>query len=299
MLLASACGDSAPSAPVDTTSSAPPSTTAAATTVSPTVAPTTTVPVGTTIGVEPGEPGASVLPPLPNRGTVVPSGAETRSPATAPPGAARGVAVFGDSLVLQTWDYVHRIAADRNEPFSGGAFGGTALCDWIPEIERVLTDHDPAYLVLAFAGNNLTPCTLTPGGTRRFGGPLIALYKREAQEVNTAARQVGTKVFVVGPPAMNYSAWNDHASRMRVAMHDLAVRNPGVTYLDANEVLSPGGYVADLQCRPFETEAFGCVNGKIVVRAADGVHLSSPVAGYSAGGWRFANVLMRGIPNAS
>ena len=42
--------------------------------------------------------------------------------------------------------------------------------------------------------------------------------------------------------------------------------------------------------------------GSVITRAADGVHLAGPIGGeggYSSGAWRFANLLMRGIPNAS
>jgi hypothetical protein len=206
--------------------------------------------------------------------------------------------VFGVSLALQTWAYVQRIASDRGQPFTGGAYGGTALCDWIPSIERVLRDNQPAYLVLAFAGNNLTPCTRAAGNRRRFGAGLVALYRRDTQLVIAAARAAGTQVFVVGPPAMRNAVWNDHATGLRAAMHSLAATNTGVVYVDASAVISPVGYRATRPCLSFETAAIGCRGGAIVVRAPDGVHLSAPVGGYSAGAWRFANVLMSGIPNA-
>ena len=84
-------------------------------------------------------------------------------------------------------------------------------------------------------------------------------------------------------------------------MRSLA-RTPGVVYLDANQVLSPDGYRARRPCLSFETKQLGCANGSVITRAADGVHLARPIGGeggYSSGAWRYANVLMRGIPNAS
>jgi hypothetical protein len=258
------------------------------------------VPVGpTTTGVA--ERGNRV-PPLPPMPGLVPAGASTRSAQTSPPGARVGVAVYGDSLVLHTWEYLHRIAADRGQPFAGGAYGGTALCDWLPAIRSSLRDDKPAYLVLSFAGNNITRCTLGVGRQRQTGAPLIALYRTDAQRAIIAARAAGTKVFLVGPPAMKEGVWNEDAIRLRRAMHDLADHNPGVVFLDAGRVLSPHGFTRKEACRSFETKPLGCRNGLIVVRAADGVHLAHPIGGeggYSGGAWRFANVLMRGIPNAS
>jgi hypothetical protein len=209
--------------------------------------------------------------------------------------------MFGDSLVLQTWSYVRRIAADRDQPFDGGAYGGTALCDWLPAIMSSLRDHKPAYLVLAFAGNNLTRCSRGVRGRRLVGARLAALYLGDAQRAIAAARRVGTEVFLVGPPAMRDRAWDRDASDMRTAMQGLAVRDRGVAYLDASTVLSPHGYRFRQSCLSFETNALGCHNGSVVIRAPDGVHLSAPVdgeSGYSSGAWRYATLLMRGIRNA-
>jgi hypothetical protein len=244
----------------------------------------------------------SAMPPLPPMGRFVPSGAVTRSARTAPPDARRGVAVFGDSLVLQSWVYLQRIASDRGQPFDGGAYGGTALCDWLPGIHNVLGADRPAALVLAFAGNNLTPCTLTPSGERRYGADLVARYRADMQRAIADANRVHTKVFVVGPASMRDPQWNDHATRLRTMLRDLAAHHHDVVYLDAHAVLSPSGYRAGGPCLAFETTALGCHSGSIVVRNDDGVHLSPPVGGdggYSAGGWRFATLLMRGVRNAS
>lgn len=243
-----------------------------------------------------------VIPLLPPIAGLVPPGAETRRANTSTPIERRGVAVFGDSLVIQAWSYVQHIAADRGQPFDGGAYGGTALCDWMPGVDKTLSDGRPAYLVLAFVGNNLTPCTLATDGSRRFGAALVALYRRDAQRAITAARAVGTQVFVLGPPAMKDPALNDNASSLGAAMRELAAINPGVVYLDANAILSPEGYRPARPCLSFETATLGCQDGSIVIRSADGVHLETPGGGdgaYSAGAWRYATLLMRGIRNAS
>ncbi len=242
------------------------------------------------------------MPPLPPMGKLVPPGAPTRSPQTAPAGARRGIAVFGDSLVLQSWAYLQHIASDRGQPFTGGAYGGTALCDWLTGIRATLARDRPAALVLAFAGNNLTPCTLTTSGERRFGADLVTRYRADVRRAIAAASRTDTKVFVVGPAAMRDSRWNDHATRLRKMLRAIATNRADVVYLDAYAVLSPNGFRATRPCRSFDSAALACRGGAVVVRDADGVHLSPPVGGnggYSAGGWRFARLLLRGIPNAA
>ncbi len=244
----------------------------------------------------------SAMPPLPPMGKLVPKGAVTRAARTARPGARNGVAVFGDSLVLQSWAYVQRIAHDRGQPFDGGAYGGTAPCDWLHGIHTVLTHDKPAALVLAFAGNNLTPCTLTASGQRRYGAALVTRYRADMQRAIADARRVHTTVFVVGPAAMRDPQWNDDATRLRRMLRTLAAHHSGVVYLNAHALLSPDGFRARRPCLAFENADLGCDAGAIVVRNDDGVHLSPPVGGdggYSAGGWRFATLLMRGVPNAS
>lgn len=242
---------------------------------------------------------SAVVPPLPPIAGFVPPGAEAPPTAHAAPGARRGVAVFGDSLVLQALSYVQHIAKDRDQPFDGGAYGGTALCDWLPSVRRVMRTERPASLVIAFAGNNLTPCTRAPGGRRQYGAALARRYELDAQQAISAARAVGARVFLVGPPAMRDRVWDADAALLRSAMAGLAKRHAGVVYLDANELLSPNGFRAARPCQPFETAALGCHRGSIVIRAADGVHLETPLGGdraYSAGAWEYAVLLMSGVP---
>ena len=244
---------------------------------------------------------SNTLPPLPPMPRLVPRHARTRSTHTSARGARGGVNVFGDSLVLTTWSYVHRIAADRHQRFDGGAYGGTALCDWLPAIKRSLRADRPAFLVLAFAGNNLTHCTLGPDGLRQVGAPLVAKYRHDAYRAIVAARATKTRVFLVGPPAMEDRQWDEDAAGLRRAMRGLAAHNRDVVYVDAAKVLSPDGFRRRRPCLPFETRALGCVRGRVVVRSVDGVHLAPPIGGdggYSPGSWRYANVLMRRIPNA-
>jgi hypothetical protein len=240
-----------------------------------------------------------VLPPLPPMGTLVPRGARARAARTSAPGARRGVDVFGDSLTLLSWNYLHDIASARSQPFVGGAYGGTALCDWLPAITRSLRADRPAFLVLAFVGNNVTRCTLGAGGRRQVGAPLVARYRRDASRAIVAARATHTRVFLVGPPAMRESVRDSIAAGLRHALRGLAAHNPNVVYLGARSVLSPAGFRLRRPCLAFETPALACRGGTIAVRAIDSVHLAPPLGGYSSGDWRYAKLLLHGVPNAS
>lgn len=228
------------------------------------------------------------LPPLPPTPTFVPDGALDVASSS-----GGSVAVFGDSLTLQAWAYVDAIASAEGRPLSGGAYGGLALCDWLPVISDALNSSEPPRdIVLAFAGNNITPCLAAHDGGRLWGDELVTAYVRDARAVIEAARGAGTRVTIVGPPAMGVEPQATHAHLLRIAFERLAGES-GARFVDAGAALSPAGYTTTLPCLPFETEALGCTGGRIRVREADDVHLAAPdAAGYSSGAWRWATLLL-------
>lgn len=229
------------------------------------------------------------LPPLPPLPTLVPDAAL----ADVPP-AQGDVAVFGDSLTLQAWPYLEAIAAHQGRALTGAAYGGVALCDWLPVLEDMLGEDPPAELVLAFAGNNLTPCVAASDGRRRFGDDLAAAYTADAETAIGLARASGARVVLAGPPAMRGPVGSAHGQRLQIAFARLA-QAADVDFVDLSEALSPDGYTRTLPCLAFETGELGCALGRIVVREDDGVHLSAPnPVGYSAGAWRYAIALLEG-----
>ena len=65
-----------------------------------------------------------------------------------------------------------------------------------------------------------------------------------------------------------------------------------IQFTDAGEaVLNDGTYTDTLPCLADEGWIQGCVNGRIRVRASDGVHFATSGSGYSAGGRRFADAI--------
>jgi hypothetical protein len=216
----------------------------------------------------------------------------------APAGLA-GVAVFGDSLTVQAWDYLRGLARYGGLPFSGDRISGTALCDWREEIDQRLAGEPPAFLVFGFAGNNVTDCT-----GRATGSALGDVYERDAREVVAQARRVGTHVVIVGPPDMGVEHVDRNATAVRaafehVAQEAAAAGDDGVTYADGRDTISPRGFSGVARCESWESEPLGCHDGEIPIRHPDGIRWSQPDAyGYSGGSWRWAATMFSEVPPA-
>jgi hypothetical protein len=247
--------------------------------------PPTTLPVNDVTGL-----GIAVYaPPDAYRGTLA------RDPL--PTGARTGVAVYGDSLTAQAWDYVESLARYGGHRLSGNRLSGSALCDWNDDLARTLRDVRPAYIVVAFAGNNGTPCVA--GLTGRL---LEDKYEADARAVVERARAVGTHVVFVGPPDMLAAYMRANAMAARDAYEKVAVEadSDDVDFVDSRDTLSIDGYTPTTACTPWETPLLGCKNGMIPIRLADGVHWSQPEAhGYSGGAWRWAADLFREVRPAA
>ncbi len=222
------------------------------------------------------------LPPLPPLAGAVPAGALDT---VTDPGDG-GVAVFGDSLTLQASRYLTAIGEHQQRAVTVAAYGGAALCDWFATIEDTIANDAPADIVLAFAGNNLTPCIATDDGDE-----LVAAYVRDVEHVVDLAEAAGATVTLAGPPDMGKPDENSVAVALRVAFAEVE----GVNHVDLATALSPNGFTDLLPCLAFETAGYGCTDGNIAVRDADGVHLAGPNdAGYSSGAWRYAAALLTG-----
>jgi hypothetical protein len=188
---------------------------------------------------------------------------------SASPPARRGpVIMYGDSLLEQATPYVRTTDQVR-------AFGGTALCDWVDKIAQAAALEQPSVMVVEFSGNNLTPCMSGYDTTAE----IRAKYEADAAELKR--RVDGVPILWVGPPAF----------RDREAP-TLGAFDPEPLFVDAGAaVLRDGKYTEALPCLPDEGPEQGCVNGRIRVRAPDGVHFGTPASGYESGGRRFAEAI--------
>lgn len=190
--------------------------------------------------------------------------AKSSSPASRTHGP---VIMYGDSLLVQASPYLSSTDEVR-------AYGGTALCDWVDKIAQASAVEQPSVLVLEFVGNDLTPCM------QGYTTPDQVRAKYEA-DMTRLKRRVDTPILWVGPPK-----FRDQPPAA------LGLYSSQPEFVDAGEsVLANGMYTDTLPCLPDEGRLQGCVNGRIRVRAPDGVHFANDGSGYSAGGRRFADAI--------
>lgn len=214
------------------------------------------------------------------------------------------IGLFGDSLAFQAEPYFNLLVqAGGKATVSDFAYGGTAACDWLPDMREFARTEHPQAVVLEFIGNTFTPCM--------HGCPASspAAVSRYCSDVSTAIQvflAVGTHVFLEGTP-ITRSQWVDHDSdwdALNEAFAALAAKHPkGVTYVDAgSSVEGPHqSFVWTLPCLFFEPCTGPTVAGvrTNVVRSPDGVHFCpgesgnasgqvNHCEGYSSGAFRFA-----------
>ena len=222
-------------------------------------------------------------------------------PATRPASGRAPVQVVlvGDSLAYQAAPYFDQLVqAHGTASVTNFVFGGTAACDWLPDMRRVAPTR-PQAVVMEFSGNTFTSCM---GGCPPESSSAVSKYCVDVSVAIHLFLTVGTHVFLDGTP-ISYAQsishdrhWND----LNSAFAALAAKYPrGVTYVDAGRAVEgPGGaFTWTLPCLPTEPCTGPTVAGvrTNVVRAPDGGHLclvdngNAPGCGsYSSGAFRFA-----------
>lgn len=85
------------------------------------------------------------------------AGVASASTSAAPPKLR--VAVFGDSLSVESRDYVSFLSASSNMQIDFFVFGGTAPCDWYSQMRTAKASGKYKVVVTAWAGNQNTPCS--------------------------------------------------------------------------------------------------------------------------------------------
>jgi hypothetical protein len=248
-------------------------------------------------------------PATPSRGPVAPASPIRFVPAPVTP---RGglVVVYGDSLVAEAWPYLNLLGA------AGGSidvhtWGGTATCDWFPDMFRTLPQKRPAVVVLAFSGNALTRCMETPSGAPLQGAAYLAAYRRDTNTAVAIATASGAHVVIAAAPRTKHAMADPHWDALFRIYRDAAVHRPrDVSYVNAGALIAPSGrFTATMPCLPHERKIVNadgsrpCQGGRIIVRAPDGVHFcpvgkaarrgvtdGCPV--YSSGAFRYAAALV-------
>lgn len=217
-------------------------------------------------------------------------------------GTHQRVILYGDSLAFEARD-AFALALQRGNDIEvvDRTFGGTAICDRLDRMRQDLHDLRPAAVVFEFAGNNVTPCMQGPGGPLT-GTALAEKYRNDVRAATGIFAGAGVRVYWMGaPPIMAAQAGDFELVRHVYEAWSSRVTLPtppfgAVEYVDAGgAVLEGGRFTATLPCLPSEGAADGCVDGRIPVRALDGVHFCPVRQGpgtdhcpvYSGGAVRF------------
>lgn len=230
-------------------------------------------------------------------------GATFSSPTTTRPGPVM-VDLFGDSLAYQAAPYFNLlIEAGGRATVRDFVFGGTATCDWLPDMRRAARIQHPQAVVMEFAGNTFTPCM------HRCVPESSSAVTRYCSAMTDAIRiflAAGSHVYLEGTPIddRQWSTHDVHWDDLNQAFARLARAHPGwVTYVDAGRAVEGPrqAFVRTLPCLSFEPCTGPTIDGvrNDVVRSPDGEHFCPDERGndvgevvacnvYSSGAFRFA-----------
>jgi hypothetical protein len=236
-----------------------------------------------------------------------PSSAPSHHPGTVARTGQAEVDIFGDSLAYQAAPYFNALVeASGQAKVDDFVFGGTATCDWLPDMRRVARTHPPRVVVMEFAGNTFTACmrSCIPESSST-----ISRYCSAMSQAIRIFLAVGTHIYLEGTP-IDYRQWtvhDPHWDDLNRAFAQLAEVYPGrVTYVDAGRAVEGGdqAFVWMLPCLAFEPCTGPTVAGvrNDVVRSPDGVHFCPDQSGnpvgqvvpcdvYSSGAFRFASAM--------
>jgi hypothetical protein len=224
-------------------------------------------------------------------------------PATRPASGPAPVKIvlFGDSLAYQAAPYFDQLVEARGASVTNFVFGGTAVCDWLPEMRKVARAH-PQAVVIAFSGDTFTSCMR---GCPSESSSAVSRYCLDMSAAIVLFLDVGTRVFLEGTP-ISYGqsvAHDPHWDDLNRAFAALAAQHPRtVTYVDAGRAVEgPGGvFTWTLPCLATEPCTGPTLAGvrTNVVRSPDGGHFclvsngNAPGCGsYSSGAFRFASAM--------
>jgi hypothetical protein len=200
---------------------------------------------------------------------VVHPGSAQRASAPAPP----RVALFGDSLSDEAAAPFVFAAALQGYVADTYVAGGTAPCDWLPDLDALVAQpapQRPRVAVIEFTGNAFTSC-MQPLGTMPAANDIVAAYARDGATFITTLEAAGVRPVFALSPAIDHPSL---APQINALWHQLAAQYPGVGVVDAGATVdaSDGTFTQTLPCAPWEGAAQGCFFGRVIVRAPDGAH---------------------------
>jgi hypothetical protein len=234
------------------------------------------------------------------------------TPATSPPAAPLRVELWGDSLSWQSASYwTPKMTAGHHATVRTRVFGGTAPCDWLPDLKSELNPANrsgfhPQVVVLQFVGNAWTPC-MSNGTVAMSADEIISKYRGDLLTAIGIAQSAHATIYLASSPIPGFQASvYSGQTPMGTMYSQLAAAYPGtVRFLDGATPLEwKGKYTATLPCGPGETCTGRWADGTstVIVRQSDGIHfcpvtvqvvrgVPSMCPVYSPGAARFAAAL--------
>jgi hypothetical protein len=240
------------------------------------------------------------------------SGSSKSAPTSTRPARATGanVEVFGDSLVVQAADALRVQGRAHGLDVTVAAYFGLAPCDLLSTVRADLT-RPPRAVVIAFSGNNITPC-MARDGRKLIGAAYYAAYRRDVGELVASVTALHVPVLIVGPPRLAAEKNVPDRVELDSVFRQIAAQYPGARFVSTAPTLSPHGFTPTLPCVAAETAALGCRAGRITVRSADGIHFDEPhsvscppgagghdACRYSAGAHRYADVVLAALADVA
>lgn len=216
----------------------------------------------------------------------------------------RSVLLYGDSLAdeSQRWFVTSFPPSIHVEVH---VLGGTAICDFLPEMAGDVARTRPVAVVLEFAGNGLTRCTQPTPGQGADRQQLQDRYRQDAAAATKLLTDAGATVWWMGAPVNRDPTADIGNAEIRAVYAALPPRFARTHYVDAGRAVERDGqFVETLPC--LREEPCAHINGTDnVVRSADGGHLcpqhtatvdTCPV--WSSGAYRYGRAMAEPVLDA-
>ena len=221
------------------------------------------------------------------------------------PAAQLRVELWGDSLGQQTADYLrYFFGAGGKATAAVHAFGGTSICDWLPDMRKELNPANPAAFhpqvaVLEFNGDSGTPCMSDLVGNMLLGQDLVRKYLADSAAAIDLFTRANVPVYFVTNPLDSVKSQRfvnfDQIGQLFSQMPKLHPAGGFVRWIDAASPLEDHGrFTYTLPCEPWETCTGVAPDGTrtVTVRQEDGLHFC-PVNLYqdAGGNWLCPTVM--------
>ena len=218
------------------------------------------------------------------------------------------VELWGDSLSAQAADYI-RFALQSSGKVTARVhtFGGTALCDWFPDMRSEIDPANPGgfhpqVAIIQFSGDAFTPCMKDQRGVALSGQALVTKYRTDSALAIALLTSAHLHVYFASTPISRAEAALGYVGNapLGVMFSTLPARFPAsglVHFINAAAAVEWHGHFSfTLPCQTGETCTGRWPDGTktVVVRQSDGGHFCPVTETVNADGSRTCPVPMPG-----